>query len=79
MVFLLFFPTFLVILIIRKALQALKGAVHMWPQQIILLQETFKVLKEANEYDMHVDMKEKIETAMEHVQKTLQIQGVFVS
>lgn len=65
---------------LRKALQALKGVIHvMTADQIIQLQEAYKELKATSQCESHPFVEQKIELAMNHIRLALQKQGVFVS
>jgi hypothetical protein len=57
----------------------LEGALHMLPNQLILLQEAYKALKETNQCESHPMVEKKIDEAMDNIRKALQIQGVFMS
>lgn len=52
----------------------------MWPQQIMHLQNGFEALREVvNSKNLSEYEKLRIQDAMEDIQKTLQMQGVFIS
>jgi hypothetical protein len=60
---------------------ALKGVIlSMMADQILMLQQAYRDLKEAlqSRY-ITKHSKHRIQSAMEHIQKTLQVQGVFIS